>query len=158
MKSYDDSESGLPATWNGVTSRIIGCAIEVHRTLGPGLLERLYEDAMAYELGRAGLEINRQYVVRTRYKDVFLSEQRLDLVVARGVVVELKCIERVADVHLAQLVSYLRCANLPVGLLINFNVPRLTDGVYRRVNSRAYQDQLLSASSADSAFIPSDPC
>lgn len=152
---YDDSESGIPAVWNGVTSRIIGCAIEVHRTLGPGLLERLYEEAMAYELSRAGLELARQFVIRVPYKDILLAEQRLDLVVARGVVVELKCIDKVADVHLAQLVSYLRSANLPVGLLINFNVPRLTDGVYRRVNSRAVVEVSPSVPSATSAFIHS---
>lgn len=125
--------------------------------LGPGLLERLYEDAMTYELTRAGLSFSRQHTVRVPYKDVVLSEQRIDLVVAGGVIVELKCIDRVADVHLAQLVSYLRSARLPVGLLINFNVGRLTDGIHRRINSAASDVVTPSASSAASAF-PSSSC
>jgi len=124
----------IPDEWNQVTRAIIRCALEVHSILGPGLLERLYEDALCYELTQAGLPIVRQPSVRVRYKTIELSEQRLDIVVASLVVVELKAVETVPDVYLSQLVSYLRSADLPLGLLINFNVHRLKDGLYRRIN------------------------
>ncbi|MCC6970096.1 MAG: GxxExxY protein [Phycisphaerales bacterium] len=158
--SYPDEGTGIPARWNAVTERVIGLAMEVHSILGPGLVEKLYEDALVYELSRASIPHQRQVVIRVPYKDVLLSEQRLDLVVAKGLVVELKCVERVADVHLAQLVSYLRAARMPVGLLLNFNAARLKDGVFRRVNSRADAASTVSvspsASSATSAFNVSE--
>lgn len=135
--SYPDEGTGIPARWNAVTERVIGLAMEVHSILGPGLAEKLYEDALVYELAHASIPHQRQVVSRVSYKDILLSEQRFDLVIAGGLVVELKCVERVSDVHLAQLLSYLRAARLPVGLLINFNVGRLKDGIFRRVNSRA---------------------
>ena len=109
--------------------------MEVHSTLGPGLLERVYEEAMAYELREAGLGFERQKEIVIPYKAIRLSVQRLDLVVERTVVVELKATEDVAPVHLAQLVSYLRAARLPLGLVINFNERRLKDGIFRRINN-----------------------
>jgi GxxExxY protein len=147
----------VPDAWNAVTERIIGCAIEVHRTLGPGFLERLYEDAMAFELGAAGLAFIRQHPIRVRYKSILLSEQRLDLVVENLVVVELKSVEAVPDAHLAALVSYLRAADLPLGLLINFNVLQLSKGVYRRLHNGCSRFDaggpgLPPPSSASSAF------
>ncbi len=126
----------VPPEWNRVTDGIIGAAIEAHSVLGPGLLERLYEEAMAYELNRRGLAFVRQKSIMLRYKDIDLGEQVLDLVVAGLVVVELKSVERVHDVHLRQLVSYMKSARLPLGLLINFNTPLLKDGLYRRVLTR----------------------
>jgi GxxExxY protein len=126
----------VPDEWNAVTERIIACAMEVHSVLGPGFAERQYEDAMMYELTAHGLAAARQAPVRVRYKAIDLSEQRLDLVVESLVVVELKAVDRVHDVHLAQLVSYLRSADLPLGLLLNFNEARLVKGVYRRINPR----------------------
>lgn len=127
----------VPAEWNLITERIIGCAIEVHSHLGPGLLERLYEVALIHELRESGLDVVAQVPVTLRYKTIDLPEQRLDLVVNDLVVVELKSVEAVHEIHLAQLLSYLRSINRPLGLLINFNVPLLIKGVYRRINPRA---------------------
>ncbi len=126
-----------PEWLNELSGRIIGCAMEVHTVLGPGLIERLYEDALEYELRRQGTLAHRQAEIVMHYKDLALRGQRLDLVADGAVIVELKSVDSVADVHLAQLVSYLRAARLPLGRLINFNVPRLKDGVCRRLNERA---------------------
>ena len=126
--------SDVPAPCNALTEAVIGSAIEVHRHLGPGLLERLYVEALCYELREREIDHACEVPVRVRYKGIDLSGQRLDLVVDHAVVVEAKAIERVHDVHLAQLVSYLRSGGYPVGLLINFNVPVLKQGIYRRVN------------------------
>lgn len=124
-----------PESWNRVTEAIIGAAIEVHSFLGPGLLERLYETALCYELQRRGIKHERQFSIRLPYKDIELGEQVLDLVVADLVVIELKSVEIVHEVHLNQLVSYMKSARLPLGLLINFNVPKLKDGLHRRILS-----------------------
>lgn len=126
----------VPPEWNRVTEGIISAAIEVHSLLGPGLLERLYEEAMVYELRRRGLALERQRPVVLKYKDVDLGEQILDLVVGGLVVVELKSVDKVHDVHLRQLVSQMKSARLPLGLLINFNTTLLKDGLHRRVLSR----------------------
>lgn len=138
----------LPEDLNRISERVIGCAIEVHRQLGPGLLERLYEEALLYELRLAGLRVEQQLAVPVRYKTAVLQGQRLDLVVEGTVVVELKAVEAVSDLHLAQLVTYLRVSNLPLGILINFHVPLLTKGVYRRINSRVLATHSNSATSA----------
>jgi len=159
----DTRHPDIPDALNKVSERIIGCAIGVHRTLGPGLLERLYEEAMLHELASQNLRVARQVAVPVRYKGVDLHGQRLDLVVERAVVVELKAVEAVADVHLAQLLTYLRVADLPLGLLINFHVPLLTKGVYRRINSQALGRRVshpdpVSVSSAPSLRpLRSDP-
>ena len=126
----------LPAAWNEITRRIIACAIEVHSEIGPGLLESLYEQAMVVELSEAGLRVERQRPLRLKYKGRELGDLRLDLVVEDRVVVELKVLERVLEIHQAQLLSYLRSADLPLGLLINFAHPRLIDGVSRKINDR----------------------
>lgn len=128
-------EVEIPPELNAISERIIGSAIDVHRALGPGLLERLYEDALVYELGLRGLVVERQVSVTLRYKDLELSGQRLDLIVSRTVVVELKSIEAILDVHKAQLLGYMRAGRYPLGLLINFNVPLLRNGIHRRVLS-----------------------
>ncbi len=124
----------IPPEWNALTERIIGCAIEVHRLLGPGLVEKLYEAALVHELGRQQTKCAEQVAVRVPYKDIVLPEQRLDLVVADLVIVELKSVDKVANIHLAQVQSYLRATNLPLGLLINFNETRLVEGVHRRIH------------------------
>jgi GxxExxY protein len=150
----------VPDAWNQMTQRVIACAMEVHTILGPGLLERLYEDALAYELSQRGLRVERQRSIRVRYKTIELSEQRLDLVVENLVVVELKSTESVPEVFLAQLMSYLRSADLPLGLLINFNELRLAEGLFRRLNQHSSCFNTLptsprsSSSSASSAFDP----
>ncbi len=138
----------LPAELNHLSERVIGCAIEVHRNLGPGLLERIYEEALLYELEAAVIRAERQVNVPVRYKDIVLQGQRLDLIVEDRLVLELKAVESVPDLYLAQLVTYLRITNLPLGILINFNVPLLTKGVYRRINSHALTPDPRSAHSA----------
>jgi GxxExxY protein len=127
----------IPPEWNAKTERIIGLAMEVHSHLGPGLLERIYEDAMELELTRAGFRVNRQFVFRPKYKGLELSPQRLDCVIDELIVMEFKATESVPDVHLAQLLSYMRLAGFPLGLLINFNVVRLRDGIHRKLNAAA---------------------
>lgn len=111
----------------------IGCAIEVHRRLGPGFLEVVYRDALKIELGHAGLSVETEVPVMLTYRDQPLRQHRLDLVVERSVILELKAVERLDRIHQAQLISYLRAANLRLGLLINFNVEVLKAGIRRVV-------------------------
>jgi len=116
------------------TSPIIAAAIEVHRHLGPGLLESIYERAMQQELILRGLPFQCQVAVPITYKGVDLqADYRIDLLVNDAVVVELKAVEKILPVHEAQLLTYLRVTQKPVGLLINFNVPMLANGIVRRV-------------------------
>jgi len=118
-----------------VTERIIGAAIEVHRHLGPGMLESVYETALAFELGERGLVAERQKAVPLVYKSLKFDEgYRLDLLVNGQVVVELKCVEAVLPIHEAQVLSYLKLTGLKVGLLINFKVPVLKQGIKRFSN------------------------
>jgi GxxExxY protein len=118
------------------TSQIIGAAIKVHRKLGPGLLESAYEACLAYELEKLGLQVQRQKAVPLVYENVKLEcGFRADLVVASRVVVEIKCKEALHPVDHAQLLSHLRLLNLQVGLLINFHVVALKDGIKRMVNN-----------------------
>lgn len=129
-----------------LSESIIGCAIRVHRALGPGLLESVYEHCLAYEFRQAGIAFIRQVDVPIVYGDVRLeSGYRLDFVVAGQVVVEIKSIAELDKMHHAQLMTYLRLTGLPVGLLINFNVPVLKDGIVRRVMTHTSS---LSATSA----------
>ncbi len=117
-----------------VTEQIIGAAIRVHDQLGPGLLESAYEACLAHELVKRGLAIQRQVAVPLVYDGLHLdSGFRIDLLVEGEVVVELKSIDKILSIHQAQLLTYLRLARKKVGLLINFNVRRLTDGIMRRV-------------------------
>ena len=117
-----------------LTRSIVGAAIEVHRELGPGLLEGVYEECLAFELAERGLEFERQLVVPLTYKGAALtSNLRIDLLVGRAVVVELKFIEGTLPIHEAQLMTYLRMMRCEVGLIINFNVPVLKQGITRRV-------------------------
>jgi GxxExxY protein len=118
-----------------ITEGIIGAAIKVHRQLGPGLLESAYEACLAFELDRRGFGVKRQKLLGIRYDGIVIDEgYRIDLLINDTVVVELKAIARLEPVHEAQLLSYVRLAQKPVGLLINFHVPRLADGVRRVVN------------------------
>ncbi|QNN21497.1 GxxExxY protein [Planctomycetales bacterium ZRK34] len=120
---------------NQLTKNIIGAAIRVHRELGPGLLESAYEAALAYELSDQGLTVVRQKPVPVMYRGQDVGDgYRIDLLVDNQVIVELKTVDRLAPIHEAQLLSYLKLADRRVGLLINFHVNRLTDGVKRMVN------------------------
>jgi GxxExxY protein len=131
---------------NGITEAIIGAAIEVHRALGPGLLESTYESCLCRELEIRGLRFERQVALPVEYKGERLDcGYRLDLVVEDVVVVEIKSVESLLPVHDAHLLTYLRLGGRPVGLLINFNVPVLKQGVRRLVHQLP---EALSASSA----------
>jgi GxxExxY protein len=122
---------------NSITQSIIGAAIEVHRTLGPGLLESAYEACLAFELMKRGLAIEAQKPLPLVYHDVKLEcGYRIDLMVAGCVVVEIKSVEALAPIHEAQVISYLKLSGCKVGLLINFNVCVLKDGIRRFINGK----------------------
>lgn len=139
-ESAEDTEA---AQANGgpdgrLTGQILGAAIEVHRNLGPGLLESTYEACLFHELVQAGLKVERQKSLPVRYKDVELEcGYRIDLLVDGQVVVELKSVDVLEPVHEAQLLTYLRLSGLRVGLLINFNVQVLRHGIRRLVHEYA---------------------
>ena len=115
-----------------VTERIIGCAIEVHRALGPGLLESAYERCLAFELGQHGILFRQQLPVPVEYKGTRIEcGYRIDLLVEDAVIVELKSVDQLAPVHEAQLLTYMKLARIGTGLLINFNQQRLIDGLRR---------------------------
>lgn len=121
---------------NILTERIIGAAVEVHRHLGPGLLESVYEECLSRELMLRGLDHDRQVAVDVHYKGVFVRNAfRVDFLVEDLVPVELKAVEALSEVHQVQLLTYLRVAERKLGLLINFNVPTLWRGVRRVVNN-----------------------
>ena len=114
------------------TERILGAAIAVHRELGPGLLESTYEACLAFELLDRALLIERQAALPVVYRGVHIDcGYRLDLIVERMVVVEIKAVERTLPIHEAQILTYLKLSGLQVGLLLNFNVPRMKDGIRR---------------------------
>ena len=114
--------------------RVIGAAIEVHTLLGPGLLEAMYEEAMAVELALRCIEFRRQYEVAVEYKGIRLpGGARLDLLIADKLVIELKSVEAIAAVHVAQVSAYLALTGLELGLILNFNVPTMKQGGIRRV-------------------------
>ena len=120
---------------NDISQIVIGCAIEVHKALGPGLLESAYEECLYFELLAAGLKAERQKPLPVVYKEVKLDAgYRVDLLVENCVVVELKSVEGLNDVHTAQVLTYLKLSGCKLGLLINFNVVKLVDGVKRLVN------------------------
>lgn len=121
-----------------ITGKVIGAAIKVHRALGPGLLESAYEACLAYELVTAGLRVERQVQLPVVYDGVKLDcGYRLDLLIEQRVILEIKAVEKVLPIHEAQLLTYLRLASLPVGLILNFNVLRMTDGITRRALTRS---------------------
>ena len=123
----------FPEERDPLTEKIIGCAIEVHRTLGPGLLEQTYESALCVELQLAGLKFQRQLVVPVSYKNHPIGDYRLDLVIENSVSVEIKSVERFDSIFEAQLLTYLKITGLKRGLLLNFNSRLLKDGIKRLV-------------------------
>jgi GxxExxY protein len=142
-------------TENFLTDQIIGSAIEVHRHLGPGLLESAYEECFCYELARRGLSFQRQLAIPLEYKGLKLDcGYKLDVLVEDSVIVELKAIEDLLPIHSSQLLTYLKTQNKRVGLLINFNVPVLKNGLKRIVNRYAgpLPGAKTSASSASSCL------
>jgi GxxExxY protein len=119
---------------SALTQRILGLAIEVHRNLGPGLLESIYEAALCVELQTSGLQFERQKMLPVFYKGHAIGDFRIDLLVENTVLLELKSVDRHEPVFEAQVISYLRISGIRLGLLINFNAPLLKDGVRRFVN------------------------
>jgi len=118
-----------------LTNQIISCAIEVHRILGPGLLESNYEECLCHEMSLKKLPFEKQKPLPISYKGLKLScGYRMDIVVARKVILEIKAIEVVTEIHKAQLLTYLKLSNLRVGLLLNFSVQLLKNGLVRLVN------------------------
>ncbi len=158
VRQFEGSDHvDIPAEWNETSARAIGCAIEVHRHLGPGLLESLYEDALVRELMLQGLAVQRQLAVPLEYKGQRLRELRLDLVVEDLLIVELKAKEKIPDVDLAQLLSHMRLGGYPLGLLINFHTVVLKQGIYRRINSSAVQARITKSSSLRPLRTPLRP-
>jgi GxxExxY protein len=120
---------------NKITEIIIGCAIDIHKSLGPGLLESAYEKCLIYEINEHKLSVKQQVPLPVKYKNVQLDcAYRLDLLIEDCVVIELKSVEAVMPIHKAQLLSYLKLSGFKVGLLINFNVNILKDGIIRIMN------------------------
>ena len=141
-----------------LTERIIGAAIEVHRHLGPGLLESIYEECLCYELSQAGLRYQRQVHLPIDYKGIKLdAAYKVDLVVEDSVVVEIKATEGTAPVHCAQLLTYLRASNKQVGLLINFNVPVLKNGLKRIVNGYQRAAPISTAGDSLDTYLSNSP-
>jgi GxxExxY protein len=128
---FDDSLVEL----NSISERIIGCAITVHKALGPGLLESAYEVCLEHELRKAGMAVRRQVPLAVHYDGIALEcGYCLDLIVEEKVIVELKSVENLLPIHEAQLLTYLKLTGLNLGLLINFNVALLKNGIKRRRN------------------------
>jgi len=121
---------------NEISQIIIGSAIKVHTALGPGLLESAYEECLYYELVKEGLKVEKQKALPLIYEEIKLEVgYRLDLIVEDKVILEIKACEGLNDVHLAQVLTYLKLSNVKLGLLINFNVTRVKDGIKRVVNN-----------------------
>jgi len=119
---------------NVLTEKIIGLAIEVHRHLGPGLLESTYRKCLCYELGKNGLEYKEEEPVPIKYKELLIDcAYRADIIVKNKVIIEVKAIENVLPVHEAQLLTYLKFTRIKIGLILNFNVPLLKDGIIRKI-------------------------
>lgn len=123
-------------TENQISYKIIQASIEVHKQLGPGLLESSYEICLAYELTQMGLQVNSQVSLPLIYKGIKLEAgYRIDLIVEDKVIIEVKSVEALADIHTAQIITYLKLKNIKLGLLINFNSVKVVDGIKRIVNN-----------------------
>ena len=120
--------------FDDLSNRVIGCSIEVHRALGPGLLESAYEQCLAYELRRNAIDFTQQHPQPIKYKEIHLDcGYRIDMLVEGELILELKSVDQIKGIHAAQLLTYMKLAGVKVGLLINFNVIKLKDGIKRFV-------------------------
>jgi GxxExxY protein len=129
MKNRHEPDSQM----NRLTESVIGAAIEVHRELGPGFLESMYEEALCLELTERKIAFQRQPPFRVTYKGTPIGQGFIDILIENRLIIELKAVEELVPVHKAQIISYLKATGLWVGLLINFNVPILKDGIKRIV-------------------------
>ena len=121
---------------NELSNRVIGAAIEVHKHLGPGLLEAVYRDCLAHELTHSGIFVEREVAMSVRYEGIEIAAgYRADLIIEKQVIVELKAVDGLQQIFTAQLLSYLRMSGHKLGMLINFNVAKLADGIKRVVNN-----------------------
>ncbi|WP_396601857.1 GxxExxY protein [Algibacter sp. R77976] len=121
--------------YNKITENIIGAAIEVHRTLGPGLLESAYQECLYYELMAMGYSVQKELSQPITYKDITLDHgYRIDLLVENKIVIELKTVEKFTDVHSAQILTYMKLGDFPIGLLLNFHTKLLKNGLKRFIN------------------------
>jgi len=117
-----------------LTEAVLGAAIEVHRELGPGLLESAYEQCLSHELKMRNISFARQVDLSVKYKQFHLDcGYRMDIVIDNKIVLELKCVDEINDLHKAQLLTYLKLSQMQVGIILNFNVPRLKEGIVRMV-------------------------
>ena len=130
-----------PVGVNEVARRVVNAAIEVHRHLGPGYLESVYQAALEIELGLRSVNFERQAAFRVEYKEQEVGVGRMDLLAERSVIVEIKAVEHLNEVHLAQALSYLKATGLPLALLINFKVPVLLRGVKRIARNQSLEPQ-----------------
>jgi len=120
---------------NEISGKIIGCAIEVHKALGPGLLESAYKECLYYKLFQSGLNVVKEKAMPLVFEEVKLEcGYRIDLLVENKIIIEIKSVEALNDVHLAQTLTYMKLGNYKLGLLINFNVIKLKDGIKRVIN------------------------
>ena len=120
---------------NSITQNIIGCAIKVHKSLGPGLLESAYQACLHYEMVKSGLQVEKEKPLPLVYEEVKLDcGYRLDFIIEGKIIVEVKSVDCLNDIHLAQVLTYLKLTNNRLGLLINFNVLKLTEGIKRVIN------------------------
>jgi GxxExxY protein len=124
-----------------LSNKVLGAAIEVHRHLGPGLLESVYEECLFYELGKLGLRVKRQVLVPVVYKKITLDcGYHIDLLIENNLIIDLKSVDAFLPVHEAQILTYLKFSHKSIGLLINFNVPQLKQGMKRFVMSKKFND------------------
>ena len=138
---------------NELSGKVIGLCIEIHRELGPGLLESAYEECLAYELAQAGLRFERQKPMPVIYKEVRLEcGYKWDLVVEGCLILELKAVTELVPIHQAQLLTYLKLARQPLGLLINFNVPTLKEGVKRVAAGELFREENKGRSDLSQLF------
>jgi GxxExxY protein len=122
---------------NEISGQVIACALKVHTAIGPGVLESVYQTCLLHELQKAGLAVQSQVALPVEYDGLRLdSGYRLDFLIENTVIVELKCVEALLPIHTAQLLTYLRLANKPLGLLLNFNVIHLREGIKRVLNNK----------------------
>ena len=130
----DELTSTTKMEFDELSQSVLGCALEVHRNTGPGLLESTYRQCLAHELSRAGISFQMELPVPIRYKGTLLDcGYRLDLLIQGDLIVEIKTVEALLPIHQAQVLTYMRLAKIPIGLLINFNVTKLKNGIRRFV-------------------------
>lgn len=130
----------IPRETEHVATNVIGAAITIHRALGPGFIERIYDEAMCIELDARGISFERERTISVRYRDLPIPGQRVDLVVAECVIVELKALSRIEPIHEAKVMSYLRTMGLRLGLILNFHERTMKEGIKRVVVERPSQN------------------